>query len=365
MTNLITSGISGFALEALNSANDGITIVDMKQKEQPLVFVNPSFEKLTGYCAEEIIGKNCRFLQGNLPLQPEIALVRKALNEQKNCRVILKNMRKDGTLFWNELSLAPIKEDTKNLSFYIGIQKDVTQELAPNHTIMNALEQNKTNAMQEAISCFADKISQPLTSISIYSRACCLIMEKEKQEAIGLGKLYDGIEKIEAQTLVVKEIIRTINNNFNELNFPIEKLNLNDLITQLVNVVKYACPYKIQLKLSPELSDLKINREHLLQIILNLIRNSVEAFQRHSQRDGEITISTAKISHGIELKISDNGPGMPKEFIDKEPGTFFTSKAYGIGTGLGICKNLVHIYGGRISFKENNKGFSVILHLPI
>lgn len=91
--------ISNFAFKALNSANDGITIVDMQQNDHPIVFINSSFEHLTGYPAHEIIGKNCRFLQGSLPPQPETALIRKALSEQKNCKVILKNMRKDGTLF--------------------------------------------------------------------------------------------------------------------------------------------------------------------------------------------------------------------------------------------------------------------------
>ncbi|MCW8387611.1 PAS domain-containing protein [Fluoribacter dumoffii] len=354
--------ISNFALQALNSANDGITIVDMKHKSQPLVFINSSFEQLTGYRAEEVIGTNCRFLQGSLPPQPETLLIRKALGEQKNCRIILKNKRKNGSLFWNELSLAPIKEENKTLSFYIGIQKDVTKEIKHHKEFMNTLEQNKKDAMYEAISSFTDKVSQPLTAISIYSRACCLIMEKEKQDRL---KLYEGLEKIEAQSLVIKEIMQTVHNNFNELNFPVEQLNPNKLIVQLVNIIKYACPYNIQLTLDPQLPEIKFNQEHLSQILLNLIRNSTEAFQRASRLKGHITISTAKQTDFIELTIADDGPGMPKEFIHKEPGTFFTSKTYGIGTGLGICKKLIHLYGGSISLKEMNTGLKVIILLPI
>lgn len=359
------NGIYHFAYEALKSANDGITIVDMRKTHQPLVFINHSFEKLTGYCAQEVIGKNCRFLQGSLPHQPETSLIRKALSEQKSCRIILKNMRKNGVVFWNELSLAPIKEENDNVYYYIGIQKDVTQELMQNKSIMEVLEQNKIDAMQEAISSFADQVSQPLTAISIYSKACSLIMEKEKNESIKISKMSEGLEKLEAAALVVKEITRTLKNNFNELNFFVEKLNPNDLIIKLINIIQYICPYPIQLKLDPQLHEIKINQEHLLQILFNLIRNSIEAFQRNSQIDGQITISTENKTDYIQLEVSDNGPGIPEKFINMEAGTFFTSKIYGIGTGFGICKKLIHLYGGNIFFKKNEIGLQVIVHLPI
>lgn len=118
-----------FAYKALNSANDGITIVDMQHAEQPLIYVNSAFEKITGYPSNEIIGKNCRFLQGNFRDQPQLIALRKAIKNQKNCRIVLKNAKKDGSIFWNELSLAPIFEENGQLSYYVGVQKDVTKEM--------------------------------------------------------------------------------------------------------------------------------------------------------------------------------------------------------------------------------------------
>lgn len=115
--------------KALNAANDGITIADMKQKDYPLIFVNRAFEEMTGYNKEEVIGKNCRFLQGNLAQQPELSIIRKAIKNRKNCRVVIKNIKKDGTLFWNELSLAPIMDPDQTLAYYVGVQKDLTNEM--------------------------------------------------------------------------------------------------------------------------------------------------------------------------------------------------------------------------------------------
>ncbi|RUR04725.1 PAS domain-containing protein [Legionella sp. km772] len=356
-------GISDFAYEALHSANDGITIVDMKQKHQPLVFINPSFEQLTGYSAHEIIGKNCRFLQGSLPPQPETHLIRQALNEQKNCRVILRNMKRDGSLFWNELSLAPIKENN-HLSYYIGIQKDVTEEIIQNQTIIQVLEQNKIAAMREAISNFADQVSQPLTAISIYSKACSLIMEKVEDGTFEFSRMHQGLENIKAQTLIANEITRTLNDNFNDLNFFIEQLNANELIIQLINIIKYTCPYPIHLNLAPRLPEIKINREHLAQILLNLLRNSVEAFQRCGM-DGQITLSSRHQANSIILEIIDTGPGLPDDFINNGPVPFFTSKTSGIGTGLGICRKLIELYEGHISFNNDEVGLKVSIHFPL
>lgn len=117
------------AYQALNSANDGITIVDMQQTDQPLIYVNTAFENITGYSSVEILGKNCRFLQGTMPDQPNVRIIHKAIANKKNCRVILKNFKKNGTLFWNELSLAPLFDAQGELTYYVGVQKDVTVEM--------------------------------------------------------------------------------------------------------------------------------------------------------------------------------------------------------------------------------------------
>jgi PAS domain S-box-containing protein len=362
MNKSILGQIGALEFAALNSVNDGIVIVDMNKEDQPVVFTNPAFEQLTGYCAEEILGKNCRFLQGSLTSQPEIAFIRAAIRDQKNCRVVLKNMKKDGTVFWNELSLAPIKQADKKNFFYIGIQKDVTNEIMNNIFLKKAFKKNTKDAMQEAIFNFADQISQPLTAISIFSKACTLLVEQNNN--IKENKLYDSLEEIEAQTLLARELIHTVTKSFNESNSPIDKLNLNDLIIQFVDIFKFTCTCSIQLDLDPELPHINIAQEHFIQILLNLLRNSVEAFQCDLRQDGQITISTTKLSNWIELKICDNGHGMSKDFINKDLAPYFTSKSHGIGTGLGICKKLIYRYMGTISFEDNNPGLSVVIHFP-
>jgi diguanylate cyclase (GGDEF)-like protein/PAS domain S-box-containing protein len=115
--------------QAVHESRDGITIVDLRQKGRPVVFVNPAFESITGYTATEALGRNCRYLHENDYQQPEIAIIRNAIVAGEYCLVTLRNYRKDSSLFWNELSLSPIHADDGELTHYIGMQRDVTDRM--------------------------------------------------------------------------------------------------------------------------------------------------------------------------------------------------------------------------------------------
>lgn len=111
---------------AVMDSRDGITISDNGRPDNPLIFVNPAFERMTGYSQEESINKNCRYLQGKDREQPAIKLIRDALEQGDYCLTTVRNYRKNGSPFWNELSISPIFNELGGISHFIGIQKDVT-----------------------------------------------------------------------------------------------------------------------------------------------------------------------------------------------------------------------------------------------
>ncbi|MCA6571706.1 MAG: PAS domain S-box protein [Pseudanabaena sp. M38BS1SP1A06MG] len=112
---------------AIAACHDGIVITDCRMPNNPIVFVNLAFEKITGYSASDVMGKNCRFLQGDDVFQPEKEIIRKAVAAGNPCKVVIRNYRKDGTLFWNELSISPIFDEHGKLTHFIGIQTDITE----------------------------------------------------------------------------------------------------------------------------------------------------------------------------------------------------------------------------------------------
>jgi PAS domain S-box-containing protein len=114
--------------QAIHASSNGIVIADARSSDMPIISVNPAFERITGYQSAEVLGRNCRFLQGNDRNQPAIAKLRTAIQAQTDCTVILQNYRKDSGLFWNELSISPIFNESGQLTHYVGIQKDITDQ---------------------------------------------------------------------------------------------------------------------------------------------------------------------------------------------------------------------------------------------
>src|SRR3712207_774753 len=94
----------------MTASTNSIVITDPNQPDAPIVYANPAFERTTGYTAEEALGRNCRFLQGEDRDQPTLGELRAAVSEGRHCTVVLRNYRKDGTLFWNELSVYPVRD---------------------------------------------------------------------------------------------------------------------------------------------------------------------------------------------------------------------------------------------------------------
>ena len=114
---------------AVTASTNSISITDPNQPNHPLVYVNPAFEKTTGYAAEEALSRNCRFLQGEDRDQPALAELRAAVSEGRHCTVVLRNYRKDGTLFWNELSVYPVLDEEGRVANFVGVQNDVTERI--------------------------------------------------------------------------------------------------------------------------------------------------------------------------------------------------------------------------------------------
>jgi diguanylate cyclase (GGDEF)-like protein/PAS domain S-box-containing protein len=112
---------------AIEASVNAIVITTGRRQQYAIAHVNPAFERITGYTAAEALGQNCRFLQGEETSQPEIAALRALLREKKEGRVTLRNYRKDGTLFYNELHIAPVRSTKGHVTHYVGVLNDITE----------------------------------------------------------------------------------------------------------------------------------------------------------------------------------------------------------------------------------------------
>ncbi|MEB3162025.1 MAG: PAS domain S-box protein [Prochlorothrix sp.] len=123
---------------AISYARNGIIITDATQADNPAIYVNPAVSRMTGYTPDEILGHNCRLFQGHDRQQVNLAKVSKSVRQGQDCEVVLRNYRRDGSLFWNELHIAPVYDEKQNLTHFIGIQSDITSQKQAEAELFNS-----------------------------------------------------------------------------------------------------------------------------------------------------------------------------------------------------------------------------------
>ena len=132
--------------QILDSCVNGVTLTDPDMEDAPIVYANKAFEDMCGYPKNEIVGRNCRFLQGQDREQPEIDKLRAAIKKGEAIEVTLRNYRKNGELFYNRLDVKPLLDDRGNIVYYLGVQYDVTNQIQAQQEIESLTKQLKISA---------------------------------------------------------------------------------------------------------------------------------------------------------------------------------------------------------------------------
>ncbi len=130
-TGIIPQVLSAILDECVN----GVTLADPDLQDAPIVYANKAFERLTGYSQAEIVGHNCRFLQGEDREQPGRYEIARAMRNHESVEVTLRNYKKDGTLFYNRLKIIPLFDKKKRVIYYLGVQYDITQQVDADNEI--------------------------------------------------------------------------------------------------------------------------------------------------------------------------------------------------------------------------------------
>lgn len=166
--------------QALAVTASGIVICDAQQPDFPIIYGNDAFSKTTGYDSIDFIGKNCRFLQGQDKNQKEIKIMATALKQGKGCRVVLRNYRKDDSLFWNEVAITPIYNDNKELTHFVGVQNDVTALKVEEYFKIGQSHVMDMIIQHEPLRHITDKIVETVETAIPYCAGSILLLNKEK-----------------------------------------------------------------------------------------------------------------------------------------------------------------------------------------
>ena len=220
-------------IEAMEALSSSITITDMLDSDRPLIFCNNAFTEITGYSKEEVLGRNCKFLQNNDSQPNELNIIRNSFEEKKSCEVILRNYKKDGTLFFNQLKLAPIFNKKGKLTHYVGVQNDITDQIKNQETqkkIERKVALQKEILLKRKIEKSTEELSETVKELKKsnsklkYQISQTEIAEKEVNSHItllnGIAKNYPNgtilviNQNFEIDYVGGKEIIKTLGDDF-------------------------------------------------------------------------------------------------------------------------------------------------------
>lgn len=162
---------------AMESTNSGIIITDFQKPDNPIIFCNHAFEKLTGYTKAEIIGQNCRFLQGEDTDKEVLLHLRNSIKNGEPVLVELKNYHKNGQFFWNELSIAAVRNEEGNITHFVGIQNDISKKKELEIALKAQIELLSQNLEQQAN--YIEQLTSSFKRLTESTQDSLLILDQE------------------------------------------------------------------------------------------------------------------------------------------------------------------------------------------
>lgn len=325
---------------AIEAVSQGILITDPNQPDNPIIYVSNGFERMTGYSEENVLGKNCRFLQGRETNPETVTELRDAVLNGRGCQVEILNYRQDGTEFWNHLTISPVLDNQGKLTHFVGVQTDVTEKRQLEAQFRQA---QKMEAFGQLAGGVAHDFNNLLTIISGYSE----VILSKIPSADPLRDLAEAIHEAgESATALTSQLLA-----FSRKTILAPKvLNVNTIVSQTEKMLKRLIGEDIVLvtALCPQAHLVRVDPGHLGQVLMNLAVNARDAMPK----GGKMTIETANVtldqSHTamhseaepgsyVMLTVSDTGSGISDEVKARIFEPFFTTKGVGAGTGLGLA----------------------------
>ena len=356
-------------VKAFDAFLQGVTITDPNQPDNPIVYVNEGFTRLTGYERDEVLGKNCRFLQGK-DTDPAIrATLRQAVREARPCFVEVLNYRKDGSAFWNALSLAPIFEDGK-LTHFVGVQTDVT---APKQMELQLRQAQK----MEAVGHLAGGVAHDFNNLLTVINGCCELLRGQFELPDGATPLVEEVHKAgERAATLTRQLLAFSRKTVLQPRV----LSLNDLVKDFQKLLGRLIGEDVQLTTDfrADAARVRVDPGQMDQVLMNLVVNARDAMPR----GGTLTIATRDVyldeeyarlhpdlrpGKYVHLSVADTGHGMDAATKGRIFEPFFTTKPVGQGTGLGLAMvyGVIKASGGHVAVEsEPGQGSTFHVFLP-
>jgi PAS domain S-box-containing protein len=321
----------------------GMVITDAAREDNPIVYCNPGFERLTGYTADEVIGRNCRFLQGPDTDRGELAKLRAALSDREPCSVVLRNYRKDRTPFWNALNTTPLADSSGRITHFVGVQTDIT---AVKELEAQFLQAQKMELVGRLTGSVAHDFNNLLTVIGGFTEAARDALEPNHPARALLAEVLTAGQRAAGLTRQLLAFSRKRNANHSRCDLSAALIGCDGMLRRLVG-----SGTELVVTLDPETGSVGLDAGRVEQVVLNLAVNARDAMPSGGRlvlsTRSEVVDGTGDVPAGryAVLRVTDTGHGMDAATLARAFEPFFTTKPAGRGTGLGLSTVLEIVRG--------------------
>ncbi|MFD0938580.1 hybrid sensor histidine kinase/response regulator [Methylobacterium trifolii] len=328
---------------AVETTRMPMIVTDPRRPDNPIIFANNAFVAMSGYTAEELVGRNCRFLQGPETDRESIDQIRAAVRERREYATEILNYRKDGSSFWNALFVSPVYNHAGELVYFFGSQLDVSRRRDAEDALGQA---QKMEALGQLTGGIAHDFNNLLQVIVGYVDILAAGLEKPEADRARLGRATETIRQAaERATTLTQQLLAFSRKQ----RLDGRTVNLNTLIEGMADMVARSVgeAVTVDLDLAPDLWNCRVDPTQAEVALLNILINARDAMPE----GGRIRIATENrtVAAGegadigplrdgryVGVAVTDSGAGIPGDVLARVMDPFFTTKEEGKGTGLGL-----------------------------
>ncbi|WP_407521972.1 histidine kinase famiy protein [Methylobacterium oryzisoli] len=315
-------------------------LTDPRQPDNPIIFANRAFQDLTGYEESELIGRNCRFLQGAQTNRRTVDELRDAVMARRAFATEILNYKRDGTPFWNSVFIGPVFDEAGDVLYFVASQLDVTRRWASEQAFRQAQKMDAIGQLTAGLAHDFNNLLQVVTG----NLEMAIQAVSEERPARQINRALQAAERGAKLTQQLLAFAR-------ETRLEPKALALDALILAFAEVIGSTLgdAITVRLDLAPGLPAVTLDRTHLEVALLNVLLNARDAMPK----GGTVTIATAPVTvegdvvaqglppgRYVALRVVDEGEGMPPHVIARATEPFFSTKGAARGTGLGLA--MVH-----------------------
>jgi len=333
---------------------------------------NTTAEKMFGYKAEDVMGKDINILMAGPDHYRHDNYVERYLETGK-AKIIgigreVQALRSDGSAFIAHLAVGEVGWEGRRR--FVGMLRDLTdtkaaeeRKLRQHQEMINA---SRLTTMGEMAAAMAHELNQPLAAISNYASASLRMMKSGDEN---LEDIETALQHIDAQAHRAGEIIRRLRDFVRPENISLEVINVAaviDEISPLAELDARANNITLRISVADNLPEIVADQLQIQQIILNLLRNGVDAMKDADPENRKLRMKAyCSAPDEVRIDIIDRGQGVPEDIKENLFDPFFSTKSDGMGMGLAICQTIAKAHSGRLSFLNNPKiGTTFSISLP-